>query len=550
MHYEEVLRCTFRTLPETYEEALGSAWPSAVGAFCEWACHLDGDGEAARRAELTDFAGIADPEQLRQLTVELLSPLSLFQDRASDSARMHTAPDELYPSFRQAVLAERLQISRLYAAESPSPAAWSEDGDPATAAPVMELAFVCGHGGRTASTPMVRVPQGMTVHFIAQPEDLALTTNALTTIARGGSAGATESYGGGEEIPNYVFAPEESDLDASLSVQANAHDLPLYFIGDKQWDLSAPESTLCTDPALCSANGTGRHACRGFLTTLSHVQNLYLLTCRARDDAPEAPAFTYRLPGEWMPFGYLGDNLDSTLGSLMAEPDLLRKLKELECEDPARLARIFSTPQAQSRLLVRQAREFLHSEGRIAYLALYTNLTENEQGQLDAVDSLREARTTAQAKVDAFVQASAHEREDLLEELLSEVEGAKRHKQLMDFLGYRAPSFWTWRKNPADYDGIVAGARPAIHAGGRYSGLYNSRLDVLLIADAAGRFDAYDAQLVAKVRQDGIRMRVVLVPRTKYVALPALGDRPAPQRVREALEELVRVVRGPDTVFH
>lgn len=546
MHYAALLASGLAPA-RSYEEALRQPGTGAVGAFCEWACHFDGDAEAALRTNRTHFKLDADPESLHQQTVELLSHLSFLSGRASEDADLRTALSELYPVFVQAVEAERQRVTELYAGERPPAPAPRRSWD----TPQIELAFAYGHGAYNANSRTTVVPQGMTLHFVAHFDEYALTTNTLTVIAQGGSAGSVQRYEAGETVPNYNVYPPQSDLHAALPVLANVRDFPLYLIGDREWDLGAPMSALCTDPDICETYVLqGRHACDGLLATLGHVRNLYVLTCRARSDIPETPGTTYRVPGESVPIAFFCDVLDVVRSPFTDESDVVEELQALEREDPARMARILLNPVIRRKLLVRQCSEFLQREGRIAYLGMYLNLTAQEQQQLDRVGRLRAARESAQVSVDAFIHAPARARAPLLQELLSEARSPEGRNVVTEFLGYRVPGFRTWRNNPADFDEIAAGARAPIEDGGTYTGLYNPRLETLLVSDANGWFNAYPKGLVAEVRLDGIRVRIDLEPAPRYRAAASIGRGRAPQRVQETLQELIRAVRGPDTLFH
>lgn len=537
-------------LADTYDHAIADHHATVIGAFCTWACQLDQDHAAAAAAEAADFEQCADPSQLHHLATASISHLSSLSGTAHDEALLRARLGQLYEAFVSNVATEREEIARLYAGEERPTAPWQTRGRKlaGTTAPAADVAFVCGHGTYDAGEEQVVVPPGMTLHFISRFDEYALATNGMRAITQGGTGASVQKYTSGDRVPNYHLYPETYDCDVAANLQANVQDLPLYFIGDSEWDVGAPQSALCTAPRRCAASGEpGTHLCHGILRTLGRVKELFVLACRGRSDTAEDSGTTYRIPGEWLPLSYLGDRVDELRLGLLDGTGLTAALKELECEDPSRLARVSLHGDVRRSIVIPQGRDFLRREGRIAYLGMYLGQSDRERHELDSAPDLKHARRSAQATVDYFIAATSEARAALLEELIAEAGPPEKWGQLLNFLAYRVPGFWTWKRSPAVYHDILEGSRASVRWGGHYTGLFHQRLRAVLLSDAAGGFGAYAEETLQRFRPSAVTFDVRLVHGSPYLAAATLGPRPAPRQIQHALAELVRMVCGPGT---
>lgn len=137
------------------------------------------------------------------------------------------------------------------------------------------VAYVLGHSWHDSGNRRIRVPDGMTLSFMAAFDMSSLQHVQLSQLLVG-SPGAAETYRAPDEIPNYEFSMLPDDWIGRL-IQLNVHGLDLWIIGP---DCEA--FALCTSPDRdpCS---TGQHDCQDGLLGIARakgVTELHLMDCR------------------------------------------------------------------------------------------------------------------------------------------------------------------------------------------------------------------------------------------------------------------------------
>ncbi len=137
------------------------------------------------------------------------------------------------------------------------------------------VAYVLGHGWHDSGQPRIRVPDGMTLSFMAD-FDLSGIQHVQLAQLLVGSPGAAQAYMASDEIPNYEFEQLSDDWIARL-IQLNVHSLDLWIIGP-----DCPSFALCTAPDSLSCSA-GQHDCQDGLLGIARakgVSELHLMSCR------------------------------------------------------------------------------------------------------------------------------------------------------------------------------------------------------------------------------------------------------------------------------
>lgn len=137
------------------------------------------------------------------------------------------------------------------------------------------VAYVLGHSWHDSGKPTIRVPDGMTLSFMAD-FDLSGVSHVQLAQLLVGSPGAAQTYMAPDEIPNYEFEKLSDEWIARL-IQLNVHSLDLWIIGP-----DCPAFALCTAPDSDSCRN-GQHDCQDGLLGIARargVNELHLMSCR------------------------------------------------------------------------------------------------------------------------------------------------------------------------------------------------------------------------------------------------------------------------------
>jgi len=158
------------------------------------------------------------------------------------------------------------------------------------------VAYVFGHGWHDSGKPRIRVPDGVTLSFMAD-FDLSGVQHIQLSQLLVGSPGAAQTYLAPDEVPNYEFEKLSDDWIARLT-QLNVHSLDLWLIGS-----DCPAFSLCTAPDSASCS-TGQHDCQDGLFGIARargVSELHLMSCRVDITVPpdqrQSDANMYDLDG-------------------------------------------------------------------------------------------------------------------------------------------------------------------------------------------------------------------------------------------------------------
>ncbi|MFB7053563.1 putative adhesin [Streptomyces vinaceus] len=520
--------------PKHYEDSVNYN-PATVAAFCDWLALREKIELLAADIDQIEFA--PDVGAAAYAAVSGLWYFSNIAADGDDSIEMRL--DAAYEVFLTETFIER--ISRKHGRYD---ADTNRKRNRGRNVPTQAIAraFVCGHGGYNSDGAPVTVPPGMTLHFLSDFDEMLFQSHSFAVLADGPDALSKQQYQAGDTVPNYSFSPENSQVEEALAVQANQHDMPLYFIGDSQWDLCKDgETALCTDPQICNNNEDNTHSCKGVLKSLGAVQNLYFMTCRSRDGAFLSTS-TFTLPGESLPFHALGVFADSVETFFSDDSALTGRLRNLEKKNPARMAEILSDEKALKKMTVQSALCLLGEDGIFAYYGMYLNSPERDRAWYDSDNKLKNARKSASSFVAKFTEARSVERMSMLDTLMRRTTPDKQ-KKVTDFLGYRIPGFQAWLNNHEVYEEILEGARGPIMGGGDFTAYFDKNAVLLSGADSPQRY-AHLLQRFAK----GLKFDVTLKPATEttrpYEVEAYAGAQPVPPVVQRCLEELILAVHG------
>ncbi|MFD7082217.1 putative adhesin [Streptomyces sp. NPDC059918] len=314
--------------------------------------------------------------------------------------------------------------------------------------PVRSMAFVSGHGCHRRGQETV-VPQGMTLHFLADSDTTLFALLTFDALGQGVMARARQSYAPGDVVPNYVLSPEHCALDEAALHQANAWEADLVLVGGPDLPAEGGEVALCSadDPTRCVSEGA--HTCDGVLATLAGTGELFFLTCRA-EEGDDDPSDTWRMPGEVLPLTFAGGMADRHLTRLRSDYGMARVL---ENATELQRARISTDRGIRDRLAQHSAHGLLRAEGELAYLAMYLGADAWEKEAYDDDPDLVRALHGAEELVQRFAAASAKGRARMLAELtkgLTETQARAR----TDFLGGRVPGFRAWRELGPRWDAV------------------------------------------------------------------------------------------------
>ncbi|MEV6682959.1 putative adhesin [Streptomyces erythrochromogenes] len=516
---------------------------NAMRAFCGWVAWHERDRDIEAFVDSAeDFVKLQGTELYDQIAV-MLAPLPRFAHLVGESDFCEGL-ELAYAEFLVDFEFEWVNVAEGYASltEPVKPKFRMRDSRvPHT--PVGQ-AFVCGHGSYVESAQSVRVPPGMTLRFMSRADELLLMWNSFAVLSDGPAAKSYQDYQAGELVPNYHFSPETTDCDAALALQANIRDMPLYFIGDTTWDSSGADSSLCTQPEKCLATKDGTHVCKGVLATLGQVQQLHFMTCRGRSGDSKAKP-THRLPGESLPLNYAKLGVLGATANINSDDGLVRRLKELDCTDPATMAQMLVNPDVQRRLEIISARELFMTDGHIVYYGKYLNSSKKERKWLDSDEELVTAKKLAEEFIEKFTVADSDVRALMLSDLYRLMETAGwNSKTTLSFLAYRIPGFNTWRRNATYYTEMVDCIREPLKVGGHYQGVFAN--GGLILQDGPG-VGAYSRQIL-KAFAEGMHFSVELKPpkpsQPEYFVMGSVGSHELSQPVKNALTGLIEVVLG------
>lgn len=523
---------TWRPTPESLFHALEFRDVEAVCAFCDWLAFWSADLELHAR---TSDLRVGDADDLAALVDEVAAGAALTGDIESMYAEFRTEV-EAHRNFAepaQEKAREMLRGSRI-----PQQA--------------IALAFACGHGCHEAFDGHTTVPDSMNVHFVCDKTEALPMSNAFEVMSLGSAARSRDEYSGGSVIPNYRIYQVESDVVVAAAVQANIHDLPLYFAGDPAWDEAYADSTrLCSAPAVCAGDHENRHSCDGVLRTLGKVKNLYIMVCRG---APGGEASTYTVPGEMAPIDYIGNYLNSARVHLGDDARVRQDLERMQQKDPKSLAKIVSHSHAEEKISVLCAKDLLEKSGSLAYLAMYCAAPKAEQSTYDTSRTLRTAKRSAAKIVNEFREADSGRRMVILEKLVAEVSDPEEARRVEAFMAGKVPGWPAWRRHPEFHDEILKRNAVSVRAGGVFEAQYTD--GVILVSDAERRYGHFRLSVRERFLNtgDSVRLVVRLTPpddtqgsKYRISVRGALGGTVA-REPRSGVLGLVRLVHGMDVV--
>lgn len=523
------------------EDELAYGSDIGIRAFCGWAAWRHGDSDVELFAQTDPTFDSCQPGERYELIKNVVAPLPTFAACAGDGDALWRELVAAYEAYLNdfevecinlceggaSLLEPTRQKARLQGTQVPQQ--------------LLPQGFVCGHGSYTAGGADVRVPPGMNLHFMVKFDELLGMDHSFVILGDGPAAKSKQTYTGGAPVPNYAFSPEHCDCDVALAVQANVHEMPLYFIGDTSWDAAAGRSCLCTAPDACNKRADGTHGCKGVLGTLHNVQNLHFMTCRGEESRGLEAKQPRRLPGELFPKHRMKEFFAGLEAGLAPRHSVAVRLADMQCEDPVKLAVRAGNNVVRPKMTVEAGIGLLFAEGLIVYHSMYLKASKEEQGWLDSDEWLLKARMLAEEFIASFSRASSEERALMMSELYIHID-KKNWKKTIAFLGYRIDGFKAWLRNAAFYDEMIEINREAIRLGGKYSAHY-ANSGVLIDSDRAGGLR--DANLLASFSK-GLRFSLHLKPPTPsqdaYLVTGRAKDRPLPPSVQEAVVDLIRTM--------